>query len=62
MIKYPKLTHFVSEIDQLLQQFDKNNLNNLSLTQKKERDKHLAVSKKRDTAFVEQSTKIWRNF
>ena len=63
MSKYPKLTHFVSDIDQLLQQFDKKNLNKLSLSQKKEQDKHLAIFKKRDTAdLAEQPVKTWRDF
>lgn len=62
MSKYPKLAHYVSEIDLLLQCVDKK-CQKISSSQKKEQDKHLALSKLRDTADkTDNASKTWRNF
>ncbi len=62
MSKYPKLTHYVSEIDRLLQSFDKK-CQKLSSSQQKEQDKHLALFRLRDiVGRTEAPAKTWRNF
>ena len=62
MSKYPKLTNYVSEIDQFLQQFDQTHPEK-SLSQKKEIDKYQHVYSLRDTAEPPSSKKIlWEDF
>lgn len=56
MAKQPIQHRYVSDIDQCLQTFDKKNPS-LSLTQKKERDKHRAVYAKRDQVDLPMQTK-----
>jgi len=62
MSKYPKLTHFVSEIDQDLQKFDKEHPKR-SLSQQKEQEKYARISYLRDIANrPEQLEKIEDDF
>jgi hypothetical protein len=62
MSKYPMLTHYVSEIDQFLQNFDKNHAV-LSKSQQKEQVKYRRIYALRDDINnVEPSIKLWKNF
>lgn len=62
MSKYPKLTHYVSEIDLDLQKFDKEHPQP-SLTQQKEQEKYANIYKLRDTVnHAKQPIKIWEDF
>ncbi len=62
MSQYPKLSHFVSEIDQDLQQFNKKHPK-LSLSQQKEKEKYARIYYLRDiTDRPEEPVEIWRNF
>lgn len=63
MHKKPKLTRYVSEIDQFLQSFDKAHPE-LSLSQQKEQDKYRVIYFLRDVArkAVAHSKKIWDKF
>lgn len=62
MSKYPKLTHYVSEIDQDLQKFDKEHPEP-SASQKKEQEKYAKIYRLRDTVNPSKKTDIpWENF
>lgn len=62
MSKYPKLTHYVSEIDKDLQRFDEQHPE-LTLAQKKEKEKYDRIYFLRDIADrPDQSDKIWGDF
>ncbi len=62
MSQYPKLTHYVSEIDLDLQKFDKEHPK-LSLSQQKEQEKYAKIYKSRDTVDKsKQPVKTWGNF
>ena len=61
MSQYPMLTHFVSEIDLVLQQFDKTHPP--SLSQQKEQAKYAHIYKLRDMACPYEKTIVsWENF
>lgn len=49
MSQYPKLNHYVSEIDQVLQEFDKKNPK-LSRSQQQEQAKYRRIYQLRDVA------------
>ncbi len=62
MSKYPKLDHFVSEIDQDLQAFDKKHPQP-SLSQQKEKEKYARIYYLRDVADrPEQIKQLWEDF
>lgn len=62
MSNYPKLTNYVSEIDQVLQAFDREHPE-LSLSQQKEKEKYRRIYFLRD--HIERLTtviKLWEKF
>ena len=62
MSKYPLLSNYVSEIDQFLQAFDKQNPEP-SVAQKKEIKKYQRVYSLRDDATrVEKPSSLWEKF
>ncbi|MDR3490484.1 MAG: hypothetical protein P4M12_00410 [Gammaproteobacteria bacterium] len=62
MSKDPILTNYVSEIDQLLQNFTKEHTE-LSASQKKEKAKHDRIYKLRDSVERQtESTQLWEKF
>lgn len=62
MSKKPKLTHYVSEIDQFLQSFDKSHPE-LSLSQQKEQEKYRIIYFLRDiVSKPETIKKLWNSF
>jgi len=62
MRQAPKLTNYVSEVDQFLQQFDQQQPN-LSKSQQKELAKYSRIHYLRDTADrPEETTKLWEGF
>ncbi len=62
MSKAPKLTSYVSEIDQVLQGFDKKHPT-LSSSQQKEKTKYDRIYKLRDVAETSIETpKLWEDF
>lgn len=62
MNKKPKLTHYVSEIDQFLQSFDKSHPE-LSLSQQQEQEKYRLIYLLRDVAErPDTHSEIWEKF
>lgn len=62
MSNYPKLTHYVSEIDQFLQSFDRENPEK-SLSQLGEENKYRRIYYLRDVADRPTKTnKLWEDF
>ena len=62
MSQYPKLNHYVSEIDQVLQEFDKKN-QKLSRSQLQEQAKYRRIYQLRDVVVqIAAVKKIWEEF
>jgi hypothetical protein len=60
--RQPKLTNYVSEVDQFFHQFDKKHPQ-LSTSQRKEREKYLRIYRLRDTTDrPPEAPKLWEGF